>query len=130
MHHEKEVWLPPPQYYELHRFRNYTSIDEIARLTKARNGANVPMILPVDFQLKGSIMLVYPGDDLYPSNPSLYESTHDDKLYSDKTYEEVKAGCRNFSRIEMSSMFACNFMCNVDDGLLSAASGCDVKGKL
>lgn len=130
MHYEKTVWLPPPQYYELHRFRNFTSIDEIAKLTKARNGQDVPWILPINYLLKESIMLVYPGDDLYPANPNPYETTHDVSKYNDKTYEEMKDGVKKFARIEMSSMYASNFMCNIDDELLSAANGCEVKGKL
>lgn len=121
MHHDKTVWLPPPQFYELHRFSNFPKIDEIAKFSKSRDGQDVPLILPINFMLKDSMMLVYPGDDLYPSDANMYETAHDHQKYQDKTYDEMKTGCKNFSRIEMKNMFASNFLCNIEDGLLSAA---------
>jgi hypothetical protein len=68
--------------------------------------------------LKDSMILVYPGDDLYPAKPNPYETAHDTQKYQDKTYEELARECKNVCRIEMRDMFARNFMCNVSDGFL------------
>jgi hypothetical protein len=122
MHHDKSVWLPPPQFYELQRLKNYHSIDHIAEFSKTRNGQNVPMILPINFMLRDSMALVYPGDDLYPTDANPYETTHDAAKYKDMSYQELAAMSTNLCRIEMKDMFAMNFLCNVNDGLLVASS--------
>lgn len=129
MHHQKTASLPPPQFYELHRLRNYPNIDELARISQQRNGEGIPLVLPINFFLKDSLMLVYPGDDLYPENPNLYEATHDVQKYSEKTYDEMKQCCKNLCRIELKDMNATNFMCNTTDTFPSAMSD-EFKGKL
>ncbi|XP_070504936.1 acyl-coenzyme A diphosphatase NUDT19-like [Chironomus tepperi] len=127
-HRNKTSFLPPPQYFELHRFINCTKIDDIANFTKKVNGTSVPLILPKPYQLKESIMLTYPGDDLYPAlnEKGYYEDNHDSQRFKDNTYDEAMEGCKNFCRIEMKNYFASRLLCNVDDGLLPACS--DVYG--
>lgn len=80
------------------------------------------MIFPIPFYLKTSMVLIYPGDDLYPENPNLYNTVHNLQKYESLTYEELARGCENFCRIEMKDMYARNFLCNVSDGLLPAVT--------
>lgn len=122
MHKNKDVWLPPPQFFEMQRLKNYTNIDMIADFAKKRNGQDVPLILPINYALKSSMALVYPGDDLYPENASPYETNHDVNKFNDNTYEELATMSKNYCRIEMKDMFAQNFLCNINDGLLNATS--------
>jgi hypothetical protein len=130
MHKQQAVSLPPPQFYELHRLRNFSTIDELAKLSHQRNNKeDIPLVLPINFFLKNSLMLVYPGDDLYPENPNLYEATHDLQKYSDKTYEEMKECCNNLCRIELKDLQPTNFLCNTKDTFPSAMSD-EFKGKL
>jgi hypothetical protein len=130
MHNDKTVWLPPPQFYEMQRLKNYKSIDAIAEFSKNRDGQDVPLILPINYMLSDGMTLVYPGDDLYPSDANPYETTHDYLKYKDKSYKELAALTKNHCRIEMVDMFARNFLCNVTDELLSASSSEAVKGNL
>jgi hypothetical protein len=122
MHKNKQIWLPPPIFYELHRFLNQLKIDKIINFASERNGKEIPLIFPIPYYLKNSLALIYPGDDLYPKNPNLYTTVHNLQKYERLTYEELAKGCENFCRIEMMEMYARNFMCNVSDGLLPAVT--------
>lgn len=118
-HRNKQIWLPPPIFYELHRFLNQTKIDDIMNFAANRNGKEVPLIFPIPYYLKDGTTLIYPGDDLYPENPNLYETVHDLQKFENFTYEELAKNCDKFCRIEMKNMYATNFMCNITDGLLA-----------
>ncbi|KAL7013517.1 hypothetical protein ACKWTF_015437 [Chironomus riparius] len=122
-HHQKLVWVPPPLFYEIHRFINHKSIDEIAAFAKARNGSSVPLIHPVSYSLKDSYTFVYPGDDLYPKDVSFYKQNYDPERFKDKTFEELENVSKNLCRIKLEKfMFGIKMCCNTDDGLLPARS--------
>lgn len=122
MHEKKLIWLPPPIYYECHRFLNQTKIDDILDFAAKRSG-DIPLIFPLAYQLKGgSLTLIYPGDDLYSKHPNLYETVHDMLKFSGFTYKELAENCKNFCRLEIKDMYARNFLCNYDDNLLPATT--------
>lgn len=129
-HHQKLVWVPPPLFYEIHRFINHKRIDEIAAFAKVRNGLNVPLVHPVSYYLKDSYTFVYPGDDLYPKDVSFYEQNYDSERFRDKNFEELEKKSTNLCRIKLEKfMFGIKMCCNTDDGLLPARSLVD-KAKL
>jgi len=129
-HHQKRVWVPPPLFYEIHRFINHKSIDKIAAFAKARNGSSVPLIHPVSYYLKDGYTFVYPGDDLYPHDVSFYEHNYDTEKFINKTFEELENESKNLCRMKLEKfMFVIRMCCNTNDGLLPANSLID-KAKL
>ncbi|XP_070504935.1 acyl-coenzyme A diphosphatase NUDT19-like [Chironomus tepperi] len=117
-----KLFLPPHLFYELHRFIDCTSIDEIANFAKQRDGQSLPLIYPIFYILKDSLAMIFPGDDLYPKNINFYEKNYDERKFSDKTYDEIIVGCKNFCRAEMELLHSKRFLCNIDDGLLKPKS--------
>lgn len=129
LHKSREIWLPPPQFYEINRLNCYPQIDTVINFAKERNGKDIPLILPINFTLRDSLALVYPGDDLYPKDANPFETSHDNNKFKEKTYQELEENCTNFCRIELKDMSASNFKCNVNDGFLPIQTE-QFKGKM
>ncbi|EDW03195.1 nucleoside diphosphate-linked moiety X motif 19 [Drosophila grimshawi] len=67
---KKQVWLPPPQYYELSRCLNFQSLEQLRQFAQLRGAkCNVLIAQPVLYQCTDGIVQLLPGDDMYPDNP-------------------------------------------------------------
>lgn len=105
MNKSTEIWLPPPQLYELSRLSNEPNIDKIVSFAKDR-GMNAPttLIFPIHYHTSDGIIHCYPGDDFYPKNPSYTTTEHDVELYGDKTCKECRDMATNLHRAELKSI--------------------------
>lgn len=92
-----ELELHPPQAYELLRLAHIADIDELAEFGKKRNKHNIDVIYPIVLRAKDGIVLLYPGDDLYPSSLDYY---NDAISFKDKTVLELREKSTVVHRLE------------------------------
>lgn len=95
----KEIWLPPPQIYELRKLDQVNDFDQVAKFAKWRNQFGTTLFYPVQYPVKDQKLVDFlPGDDLYPKQPNYYEVHTDMDAYMEKTAAELLEGCKNLHR--------------------------------
>ncbi|XP_004595064.2 acyl-coenzyme A diphosphatase NUDT19 [Ochotona princeps] len=91
----KDIWLAPPQFYELKRLENFASLSDLHTFCLDRASEGVERWMPVLlFTADGRIELL-PGDELYLEDSDFLEKT----LSTEKKIEEVMKEGRKFHRI-------------------------------
>ncbi|XP_023304206.2 acyl-coenzyme A diphosphatase NUDT19-like [Lucilia cuprina] len=95
----KEIWLPPPQFYELSRLLNFTELEKVKEFAQKRSTEGSIVILPVQYKLKNGQVSVLPGDDLYPDDPN----ASDKQITIEKDAKEFREGVKNIHRLEFYS---------------------------
>ncbi|XP_077308671.1 acyl-coenzyme A diphosphatase NUDT19 [Lithobates pipiens] len=65
------TWIPPPQFYDLSRLCNFTSIHELHRFSYNRALEGCERWMPVLVHAEDGMVHTMPGDDLYPEDPDL-----------------------------------------------------------
>ncbi|XP_061523687.1 nucleoside diphosphate-linked moiety X motif 19 isoform X2 [Phycodurus eques] len=67
---DRDLWIAPPQYYELSRMCRFPSLSDLHAFARRRGTDGCEQWLPVIFLQDDSYVSVLPGDHLYPSNSS------------------------------------------------------------
>lgn len=62
MYAANEIWLPPPQYYELSRLCQINDIDKVVEFAKARNNEGITLHYPIYYEATDGAVLAYPGE--------------------------------------------------------------------
>lgn len=57
-----EIWLPPPQCYELFRLCHIDNIDDVVNFAKSRNNKGVTLQFPINYQASDGMVFAYPGN--------------------------------------------------------------------
>ncbi|CAH1779779.1 unnamed protein product [Owenia fusiformis] len=95
----EKLWIAPPQVYELARIANFSKYDDLLKFSKERATEGCEQIMPVISMCTDGRLSLYPGDDLYPSNPD-YIGDRDPPLIIDSTIEESRGQAKNLNRME------------------------------
>ncbi|XP_016975960.1 nucleoside diphosphate-linked moiety X motif 19 [Drosophila rhopaloa] len=66
-----EIWLLPPQVYELSRLIGVKEYQNLLDFAIKRSRLGTTMYLPVGYDCQGSVVFVLPGDDFYLPEPHL-----------------------------------------------------------
>jgi len=66
---KKELWLPPPQFYELSRCLNFQSLEQLRQFAQQRESNGYVLTHPVMYKCTDGLVHLFPGDDMYPENP-------------------------------------------------------------
>ncbi|XP_039483410.1 nucleoside diphosphate-linked moiety X motif 19 [Drosophila santomea] len=82
----KELWLPPPQFYELSRCLNFSSLDNLRQFAAEREVKGIQLIHPVLYKCKNGIVQLLPGDEAYPADPD----ASNDKIETGLSVEEFR----------------------------------------
>ncbi|XP_077375992.1 acyl-coenzyme A diphosphatase NUDT19 [Festucalex cinctus] len=83
----RNLWVAPPQFYELSRMCLFPSLSDLGAFARQRGTDGCEQWLPVIFLQDDSFMSVLPGDQLYPSNSS--------KANKEKTNVEPQDGSKS-----------------------------------
>ncbi|XP_030376826.1 nucleoside diphosphate-linked moiety X motif 19 isoform X2 [Scaptodrosophila lebanonensis] len=65
----KQLWLPPPQFYELSRCLNFKTLETLREFAEKRADKGVVLFHPVLFKCSDGWVQLLPGDEMYPANP-------------------------------------------------------------
>lgn len=113
--HSNELWLPPPQYFELKRLNGVKKIDDIVKFAQKRNDKGSILFMPHQLKVKDGFLHVLPGDDLYPANPNFNNVDHNVEEYADKSFTEMRTEFSNYHRFEQKeAMNESELICNVE----------------
>ncbi|XP_069313640.1 acyl-coenzyme A diphosphatase NUDT19 [Eulemur rufifrons] len=93
----KEIWLAPPQFYELRRLENFASLSDLHKFCLDRSLEGPERWLPVTLVTADGMLQLLPGDELYLEDSDLLEKV----LSTEKTTEEVMKEGKKFHRIVM-----------------------------
>jgi len=108
-HVQGNIWLAPPQIYELSRMAHFENAKDLKEFASTRQRSGITRWLPVGKKTSNGLMTVLPGDVLYPSTdtqPSAIESENDHS-FDDSSADK--------NRIEFSSPTVCRLICNIKD---------------
>ncbi len=88
-----ELWLAPPQIYELRRLQQVRSFDKLKLGCEAFAKKRIlPSWLPTLYKLKDCLVSILPGDELYPQDPDYAGERWEGKFPKlDMTLEEANA---------------------------------------
>lgn len=103
----------PPQLVEITRLSRIKSIDKLVKIAKERRNQDMDIILPIQFTTNNGVLLVLPGDELYPENPNFHETGHDVDKFSDKSIEEMRSIAKTAFRTELNDMRYSKIYANV-----------------
>ncbi|KAI3377768.1 hypothetical protein L3Q82_008909 [Scortum barcoo] len=67
---ERELWIAPPQFYELSRMCRFPSLNDLHNFSSQRATEGCEQWLPVVVSKDENYVSLLPGDRLYPSDPS------------------------------------------------------------
>lgn len=89
--------MPPPQFYELSRFLNFSTLDELRQFAEKRSDKGIALIHPVMYKCNNGTVHLLPGDAAYPDDPD----ASNDKIETGLSVEDFRAKANgNFHRSE------------------------------
>ena len=112
-HRQETVFLAPPQVYELSRMIHFTTMDRFQRFLRARQVLGTLRWLPVMLTYDNGAISVLPGDDRYPTVPTLVTTEPVAEL--DGSIEEATRASAFVNRIELRGI-QCRALCTVEPG--------------
>lgn len=106
---KKRLWLPPPQFYELSRFINFQSLEELRQFAHMRSAKGYVLTHPVIYKCTDGMVHLLPGDDMYPENPDASA----DKIETGLSTKEFRAlAKKNLHRSEHKNQHEAQLIIN------------------
>lgn len=95
----KEIWLAPPQFYEIRRLKNFASLSDLHKFCLDHVLEGVERWMPIMLLTADGQILLLPGDELYIEDSNLIENV----LSTEKKTEEIMKEGRKFHRMVIHS---------------------------
>ena len=73
--YQSQLWLAPPQVYELGKLLTFSRQEEVERYSEGREEAGLTTWLPVRAECSDGVVSLLPGDVLYPAQPVYHNDT-------------------------------------------------------
>lgn len=70
-HSSADVFLAPPQVYELSRLSNFSEFDTLRQFSADRQRLGIERWLPVISTYQDGAVALLPGDEFYPEHPDI-----------------------------------------------------------
>lgn len=103
-HREGKIWIPPPVIIEIQIFPMFHKLSCVMEFLEERKGKGLKLNFPVQFHLNDGIIIVFPGDDLYPQSPNYHKIDHNPDAFCELSMEEINAKCKNVFRFQFIDM--------------------------
>uniref|UniRef100_A0AAG5CVK9 Nudix hydrolase domain-containing protein n=1 Tax=Anopheles atroparvus TaxID=41427 RepID=A0AAG5CVK9_ANOAO len=98
-HAEGNLWLAPPQAYELQRLSHVHDIDAIVQMAKGRTFNGTTAFCPIVYNVADGFIDVLPGDDFYPKDYDFVSGNGDLNKFVHLSAQEFSDRTRNLHRI-------------------------------
>ncbi|XP_054444950.1 acyl-coenzyme A diphosphatase NUDT19 [Pteronotus mesoamericanus] len=95
----KEIFLAPPQFYEIRRFENFASLSDLHKFCLDHILEGVERWMPVNLLTADGRIILLPGDELYLEDSKFLE----DNMSSDRKTEEIMKEGKKFHRMVVHS---------------------------
>jgi len=115
--YDRQLWLAPPQVYELGKMLRFSEMDKLDESSKERQKHGLKTWLPVRMECDDGMLSLLPGDHMYPDNPDYVgsdssdtNSAHVKKTIQIKykgTIEESRGKNKSLNRLEFRDMYDC-----------------------
>uniref|UniRef100_A0A8D0H164 Acyl-coenzyme A diphosphatase NUDT19 n=1 Tax=Sphenodon punctatus TaxID=8508 RepID=A0A8D0H164_SPHPU len=99
----QEIWMPPPQFYELCRLCNFSSLSDLHKFGSDRSLEGCERWMPVILSTSDGYMQLLPGDELYPEDPD-FTGENKQVLSTDKKIGDVMKEASRVHRIVIQSL--------------------------
>ncbi|XP_049720639.1 acyl-coenzyme A diphosphatase NUDT19 [Elephas maximus indicus] len=91
----EEIWLAPPQFYEIRRLENFASLSDLHKFCLDRASEGRERWLPIMLLTTDGTLHLLPGDELY-----LEDSDHlENNLSTEKKIEDIMKEGKKFHRV-------------------------------
>ncbi|XP_008054829.1 nucleoside diphosphate-linked moiety X motif 19 [Carlito syrichta] len=91
----KDIWLAPPQFYEIRRLENFASLSDLHKFCLDRVLEGVERWLPITLVTADGMLQLLPGDDLYLEDSNYLENF----MSTEKKIEEIMKEGKKFHRV-------------------------------
>ncbi|XP_006867370.1 PREDICTED: nucleoside diphosphate-linked moiety X motif 19, mitochondrial [Chrysochloris asiatica] len=91
----KEIWLAPPQFYEIRRLENFASLSDLYQFCLDRGLEGRERWLPISLLAADGALQLLPGDELYLEDSDYLEKP----LSTEKKIEEIMKEGKTFHRV-------------------------------
>lgn len=95
----KEIWLAPPQFYEIRRLENFASLSDLHKFCLDHVLEGVERWMPITLLTADGHISLLPGDELYLEDSNFLEN----HLSTEKKTEEIMKEGKKFHRIVIYS---------------------------
>ncbi|KFO26116.1 nucleoside diphosphate-linked moiety X motif 19 [Fukomys damarensis] len=95
----KEIWLAPPQFYEIRRLENFASLSNLHKFCLEHASERTERWRPVTCVTADGMIQLYPGDELYLEDSHLLEKV----LSTEKKTEEIMKEAKKLHRLVQHS---------------------------
>ncbi|XP_014797617.1 PREDICTED: nucleoside diphosphate-linked moiety X motif 19, mitochondrial [Calidris pugnax] len=99
----QELWFAPPQFYELCRLCNFSSLRELHQFSSDRALEGCERWMPVMLTASDGYIQLLPGDELYPEDPD-YTGEKKVIMSTDKKVEDLMKEGSVFHRIVIKNI--------------------------
>lgn len=96
----KEIWLAPPQFYEIRRLENFASLSDLHKFCLDLALEEVERWLPISLLTADGRIQLLPGDELYLEDSDFLENV----LTTEKKTEEIMKEGKKFHRVVIHSL--------------------------
>ncbi|XP_071966283.1 acyl-coenzyme A diphosphatase NUDT19-like [Antedon mediterranea] len=111
---DKQVYLPPPQIYELSRIENFKSLQDLFDFSSQRAFLGCETTFPVLYLSEdGKVVSAYPGDDIYPKVPEFKTINAGEMAVLNKTAEQSLKESKNVNRMVFKDSTECSLYYNI-----------------
>uniref|UniRef100_A0A8B9TEG0 Acyl-coenzyme A diphosphatase NUDT19 n=1 Tax=Anas platyrhynchos TaxID=8839 RepID=A0A8B9TEG0_ANAPL len=99
----REISLAPPQFYELCRLCNFSSLHELHKFSSDRALEGCECWMPIMLTASDGLIQLLPGDELYPEDPD-YTGEMNTVMSTDKMVEDLMKEGSTFHRIVIKNI--------------------------
>ncbi|XP_045652113.1 acyl-coenzyme A diphosphatase NUDT19 [Ursus americanus] len=100
----KEIWLAPPQFYEIRRLGDFSSLFDLHKFCLDGASEGMERMLPITFVTADAMLQLLPGDELYLEDSEFLETV----MSSGKKTEEIMKEGKTFHRLVLHSRHVYN----------------------
>ncbi|KAL7833725.1 hypothetical protein AOLI_G00286850 [Acnodon oligacanthus] len=109
---DREVWIAPPQFYDLGRMCHFPLLRDLHRFARQRSLEGCEQWLPVRLLATDCYISLLPGDSLYPENPDFLGKTNI-TAPAEKCLEELQRESVNLHRIVNHDQYTASVHINI-----------------
>ncbi|KAI4902721.1 hypothetical protein NFI96_025880 [Prochilodus magdalenae] len=109
---DKELWIAPPQFYDLGRMCHFPLLKDLHNFAKRRSLEGCEQWLPVRLPATDCYISLLPGDSLYPNNPD-YSGKMSNTVPEEKCLEDLQKESTNLHRIVNHDLYTASVHINI-----------------
>ncbi|XP_066513964.1 acyl-coenzyme A diphosphatase NUDT19-like [Hoplias malabaricus] len=109
---DRDVWIAPPQFYDLGRMCNFLLLNDLHDFARWRSLEGCEQYLPVRLLATDCYISLLPGDSLYPENPD-YTGVIKSNVPAEKCLEDLQKESVNMHRIVNHDYYTASVYMNI-----------------